>query len=239
MTKWLQRLTRPEDPRVRLVCFAHAGGSASFYRPWQTLVPPEVELVAVQYPGRHDRFDEPTVDTMDDLVRAALPDLEGLGDRPAVFFGHSMGAAVAYEAMLRLTWAPRLLVASARAAPSVDCRSDRHLDSDAELIAALEPMGGFYAEVLADADLRELFMPALRADCRLIQTYLADPDRRVDVPILAVVGDRDADVSVADARAWEHATSAGCTLEVFAGDHFYIGRHAHTVIKTALAAINW
>jgi pyochelin biosynthetic protein PchC len=236
MTKWLQRHTRPEHPRLRLVCFPHAGGSASFYRPWQTLVPPEVELVAVQYPGRHDRFDEPTLETMDDLVGAALPDLEGLGDRPAVFLGHSMGAAVAYEAILRLSWRPRLLVASACAAPSVDCRSDRHLDSDAELIAALEPMGGFYAEVLADEDLRELFMPALRGDCRLIQTYLADPDRRIDVPILAAVGDRDVDVSIADARAWQDATTAGCTLAVFAGDHFYLSRHAHTLIKQALAA---
>jgi pyochelin biosynthesis protein PchC len=238
MNGWLRSYTRPARSRLRLVCFPHAGGSANFYRPWRTLVPADVELVAVQYPGRHDRFDERPVDAMDDLVRGLLPELDGLGDLPAVFLGHSMGASVAFEATRRNSWKPELLVVSARPAPILDRRTQLRFAGDAELIAWLEKLGGLPVEALADPELRDLVMPTLRADYRLIETYQPVHGVRIEVPVLAAAGNRDPEVRVADVQAWQEVTAAACTLEVFDGNHFYINQHAHTLIGKALRRLS-
>jgi surfactin synthase thioesterase subunit len=157
-----------------------------------------------------------------------------LGDLPTVFLGHSMGASVAYETVRRMPWKPELLVVSARRAPSVDRPGDLHLMNDAELLARLEKLGGFHLEALSEPELRDLFMPGLRADYHLIETYRPEQGVRIDVAVLAVVGDRDPEVCVADVQAWQHATAADFTLEVLAGDHFYLNQHAHTLISTTL-----
>jgi pyochelin biosynthesis protein PchC len=237
MNGWLRTHSRPAHPRVRLLCFPHAGGSANYFRPWRTLVPSDVELVAVQYPGRHDRFHEQPMDEMDDLVRGLLTDLEELGDLPAVFLGHSMGAAVAFEATRRLSWKPELLIVSARPAPNLDRRTELRFASDSELIARLEKLGGLPFDALAEPELRDLVMPTLRADYHLIETYRPEQGARVGVAVLAVAGDRDPEVSVADVRAWQHATTAGFTLEVAGGDHFYINQHAQMLIEMALRRV--
>src|SRR3954471_165510 len=94
------RRARP-DAAVRLVCFPHAGGTASFFRQWSELVPEAVEVVALQYPGREDRLAEPLVPTMDELADQLAEDVASLAG-PTVLFGHSLGASVAYEVARRL-----------------------------------------------------------------------------------------------------------------------------------------
>ncbi len=228
------RYTRSTRPRARLVCFPHAGGSASFYYPWRAFVPPDVEVTAVQYPGRHDRLSEPCIDTMDELVRGLLRELDQVGDVPTIFVGHSMGASVAYECLLRMSWSPKLLVASARTAPSLGRGGTLHLKDDGELLAELEKLGGFEAKEVSDPELLELVMPALRADYRLIESYQPDCAARACIPILGAVGADDLRVSVADVRAWEHATTGAFDVTVYPGDHFYIRQHGHTLVQSAL-----
>ena len=56
------RIYRPVPaPRLRLVCFPHAGAGATVYRSWLVLLPADVELVSVCYPGRRDRLAGPVV----------------------------------------------------------------------------------------------------------------------------------------------------------------------------------
>ncbi|MEW2501003.1 alpha/beta fold hydrolase, partial [Amycolatopsis sp. NPDC047767] len=102
--RWLRRFSSPPAPRLRLACFAHAGGSASFFRTWPRSLPADVEVLAIRYPGRQDRLAEPCAQRLDDLVddvAAALA--EPLADGvPFAFFGHSMGSAIAFETARRL-----------------------------------------------------------------------------------------------------------------------------------------
>ena len=65
---WVRRWQPRPDATWRLVCFPHAGGGAGSYREWPPLLPPWVELLAVQYPGREDRFPDPLIDDMHELV---------------------------------------------------------------------------------------------------------------------------------------------------------------------------
>ncbi|WP_162002592.1 thioesterase [Streptomyces sp. CB01881] len=230
----IRRLTTPGRPRARLVCFPHAGGSANFFRPWADLVPMDTELWAVQYPGRHDRIAAPCLDEMTAMVGDVLPGLEAAERLPTVLFGHSMGAAIAYECSRRLSETPRLLVLSGRGGPGRSMGEELADKSDADLVSALGELGELDPALLEHPDLLDLVMPLLRADCRLSESYLPDPDRPTDAPVLACVGDRDPLVSEDDILAWEKSTTGSFTHCVYPGDHFYLREHAPALIRAAL-----
>jgi len=236
MKKWLRRFQSEEPARARLVCFPHAGGSANYFRSWRQLLPGDLELVAVQYPGRQDRYDEAPYEEMDALVSAMLGSLESLGDLPAVFFGHSMGSTVGFEAVRRLSWSPKILVVSARPGPSRHRPPRQRVDRDEELLARLERLGGLQVEVLADPELRELVMPALRADYRAIHTYRPELGATVDVDVLGLVGDADPEVSIEDVQAWSESTTGQFSMGILPGDHFYLNDRSAQVLDRLFRA---
>ncbi|MFI6107155.1 thioesterase II family protein [Streptomyces sp. NPDC051310] len=234
---YLTRHTRPDRPARRLVCFPHAGGAASFYRPWARYADPSTELLAVQYPGRENRFREPLIPTMEPLVSAVADELLALPPLPTVFFGHSMGAAVAYETLLRLERAgaahvTRLCVSGR----SPDGAADRPaVRTDDEVVEAVRSLGGTHAAVFDDPELRELLLPVIRNDYHLIDGYR----RRTDAPPLradvhALTGDRDPQVTPEEATGWKALTSGSFTLTVLEGDHFYLVPAAERVARTAM-----
>ncbi|GAA1429179.1 alpha/beta fold hydrolase [Streptomyces thermospinosisporus] len=228
--------TRPEHPERRLVCFPHAGGAASFFRPWSQYADPATELLAVQYPGRENRFREALIPTMDPLASAVTEALLALPPLPTVLFGHSMGAAVAYETLLRLQQAgaghfTRLCVSG----KSPDGAAGRAVRTDEEVVEAVRSLGGTHAAVLDDPDLRELLLPAIRNDYRLIDGYR----RRADAPLLradvhALTGDRDPQVTPEQAARWGALASGSFTLTVLEGDHFYLVPAAERVARLAM-----
>src|SRR5215471_3421821 len=135
---WLRRYHPCDDGGPQLVCFPHAGGSASYFFPLSALLAPDVEVLAAQYPGRQDRRHEPGVESIDALAASLAPLLNRPRERPYAFFGHSMGAVVAYEVCRRMSASgvpgPDLLIASGRRAPSRYRPSDVHRRSDEGLL---------------------------------------------------------------------------------------------------------
>src|SRR4051812_38568638 len=94
---WLP-FTRPNPAaRLRLFCFPFAGGGASAFRLWSQGLPLTVDVCPVQPPGRETRFREPAYTRLPPLVTALADALRPHFDRPFAFFGHSMGAIVAFE----------------------------------------------------------------------------------------------------------------------------------------------
>jgi len=242
--RWLQQFHPASGSAVRLVCFPHAGGAASYFFPWSQALTPQVEVIAVQYPGRQDRRLEKTVDTITALaghIAAAVPSrIEG----PYAFFGHSMGAILAYEVARLLEPAgtgPVRLVASGRRAPSrrPDGPADTiHLRDDAGLVAELRSSGATDPRVLDDEELLALILPSVRADYRAIETYTHVPGPPLTCPITAIVGDHDPKATIDEASAWAGHTTGGFDLRVFPGGHFYLDDHAAAVIETVRGAIS-
>jgi pyochelin biosynthetic protein PchC len=234
--KAVRALTTPGRPRARLVCFPHAGGSANYFHPWRELVPADLQLWAVQYPGRHDRIAEPCLEDMEAVLGDVLPELASAARLPTVLCGHSLGAAVAYECSRRLPETPRLLILSARRAPGRPLERELAGLSDAELLAAFRELGEMPPALLDDPELVELVLPALRADCVLSESHRPGPHQPTHAPVLACVGDQDPLVGAEDVRAWEGSTTAAFTCRVFHGDHFYLRDHAPQLIRAALDA---
>lgn len=224
--RWLRRRLPRESASYRTVCFPHAGGAASFFAPWATAAPPETEIWAVQYPGREDRLTERCVADMDTLAAAVARHLVPLADRPLVLFGHSLGALVAYETARTLHReygvTPAHLVVSGRRAPTVPAPGDIHRRPDEEVVAELVRLGDTDRRLLRDPDARAVFLPAIRADFRLAETYRHRPGTVLTCPITAVIGSEDTEVDIEQALGWRHHTTGTFTLRRLPGGHFYL-----------------
>ncbi|NGO74489.1 thioesterase [Streptomyces sp. YC504] len=234
---WFRRFTKSTGGGPRLVCFPHAGGSATAFKELAHHLPSAFDVLAVQYPGRQDRFREEPFAALDPLVTALAAELtrELAADpgRPYAFFGHSMGALVAFETARILTAerrlpAPERLFLSGRGGPEHRDAAYEKFDDKAVLDDVLR-LGGTDQAMLEDPDLLELVMPALRADYRLLGAYEWGGGEPIGVPVTALTGDSDPMTTVEDARTWQRYTTGDFALGVFPGGHFYLFDHLEKV----------
>ncbi|OKI00986.1 hypothetical protein A6A06_19100 [Streptomyces sp. CB02923] len=241
--RWLRRFHAPPGrPAARLVCLPHAGGSAGFFFPFSQALAGDLDVLAVQYPGRLERHHEPPLTDIADLagqVVAALTspaaDADGL---PLALFGHSLGALVAYEVASELqdrgTPVKALFVSGRRAAGCPDDIEPLHTLDDAAVIDGLRALDGTEDELLSDPDMLRLILPAVRADYRAVATYRHRPRPRLTSPVVALTGDSDSRVSLEQAAAWADHTTGPHELRVFSGGHFYLSSQPQ---QSAVAAL--
>lgn len=234
--KWIRTLRRHEVPRVRVICFAHAGGSAGSFTPLARKIDGPIEVLAVQPPGRQERRREPCLESVAELVAGVLPAVRARADLPIALFGHSLGGAVAFE-LTRLLEAegipPRMLFISGRRAPEATLRAKAvHQRSDAGLMTELRLLGGPGVHLLEEPEIARAFLPAIRSDYRAIETYTCPPDARVQVPLSVLTGDRDPEVTHAEAQGWRERTTGPFELQVFDGGHFYLWEQLDAVAET-------
>lgn len=225
---WLaERDIRPEA-RIRLFCLPHAGsGAAAFYR-WKRELP-GVEVCPVLLPGREARLRELSINDLRSLVSQLVESTKAYLDVPFAIFGHSMGALIGYEWAVHLAQAklpqPVCLFLSGREAAHLPLPHEPlHGLSDEAFVAELgrrygQPSGN----LLADAELREIFLPILRSDMKLVESYQHQPNTVLDCPIMAFAGVSDSTVSEAGVDAWGKLTTGKFTAQRFPGDHFYPG----------------
>ena len=229
-TTWLRR-RQPTGAPVQLVCFPHAGGSASYYFPVARMLAPHVDVLAVQYPGRQDRRSEPFIDSIDELAENIVPELLPLTDRPFALFGHSMGATLAFEVARRLQEQGATAIevfASGRRAPSAH-REERTHVTDERIITDLRALSGTNSRFLADDEMLRMVLPAIRNDYKAAETYRYQPGPRLTMPITALIGEQDPKVTIAEAQQWEQHTSDRFELLSFTGGHFYLNDHIASI----------
>lgn len=229
------RKPRPQA-RLRLFCFPYAGGGALIYRSWVEEIAQEIEVCPVQLPGRERRLREAAHTRMEPLVDALVPALQPYLDIPFAFFGHSMGATIAFEVAQRLRRqglpGPEHLIASARRAPQVVAEDIKYyLLGDDEFRQRLREIEGTPEEVLDSDELMELVMPLLRADFELVDTYPPSDLPPLDCPITVFGGLGDPEVHREELEAWCQATNARCRLRMFPGSHFFLHDHRETLLR--------
>lgn len=226
------------DASVRLVCLPHAGGAASFYVPVAQALAPRVEVVSVQYPGRHERYADPLVPDLGTLADRIAESLLNCTDRPYALFGHSMGSLVGFEVARRMEAAgrgPLELFASGSRAPSVERRGRTWHDiPDDVFVARVQSMGGAGSQLLDDPDIRQMLLPALRNDYRAVERYAYRPQPPLACPVTAFTGADDPRVTVADVRTWAHHTTGPFDVEVHPGGHFFLADRWTEILDTVI-----
>ncbi len=242
--RYLVRLAaRPAAP-LRLFCFPWSGANASVYREWATALPEEIETVAVQLPGRSGRLDEAPLDRLAPLARQVVQAIEAeLRERPCRFavFGHSLGAMLAYEVARRLVAAgryPDLAVLSASRAPARAPRVVLHRLGDAELLAALERMGGTSAARLRDPKFLDYFLPLVRTDLTACETFRPVIDTALPFPVSVWAGREDWYAHPEDVGRWRQVAGSAYRSRVFDGGHFF-NTDVPAVTTAILADLRW
>lgn len=232
---WVRRFHPSAVARNRLICFPHAGGSASFFYPVSTALTPDFEVLAVQYPGRHDRRTEKNIEDVGELADRVFEAIAPWCEGRVAFFGHSMGAIVAFEVVRRLERregiAPLALIVSGRRGPSTHRVETVHRRSDEGVIAEIQYLSGTDSKLLDDQEVVQMILPAIRSDYKAIETYRYDPGPKLSCPILALVGNSDTRNTIDEVKDWGQHTSREFHLQVYPGGHFYLNDRPAEVIK--------
>ncbi|MFG6101389.1 alpha/beta fold hydrolase [Leptothoe sp. EHU-05/26/07-4] len=223
--KWMVRFHPRDHPKLRLLCFPHAGGSARVFYKWSELLPPTVEVCALELPGRGKRLFEAPFTSIDLLLPILGPEILPFLDIPFACFGHSLGARIAFEFCRWLREIGQLTpqhfwAAAARAPHLPPNTSPIHNLPDSEFIAELRRYSGTPEEVFNTPELMKLVLPALKADFSLLETYRYRPSARLDCPITCFLGQQDDTAIQVDVAAWQQHTDT-FNLESLPGDHFF------------------
>ena len=224
---WVIRPRPNPKGGLRLFCFPYIGGGASIFREWPEGLPPEVELCAIQLPGREIRLKEPPFTRLSPLVQALARALRPYLEVPFAFLGHSMGGLISFELTRQLRRqnhpGPVHLFISGSRAPHIPNphRPIHHLPESA-FVAELRRYGGTPEAVLQHAELLQLFLPLLRADFSVYETYAYTAEQALDCPISVFGGLADRKVSYDDLAAWRDHTQSSFTLRIVPGDHFFL-----------------
>ncbi len=240
---WISGPARQDSPSARLFCLPWAGGAAAVYDPWRDALGEDVELCAIEPPGRQTRLREAAYTRLEPLVEALATAITDELDVPYALFGHSMGALLAFELARELrrrgVAEPCALFVSGSAAPRVP--SDRipvHDAPDAKVFARLQELGGLPEEVHEEPELLRLFLPTIRADFAVFETYDCRPEPPLDCPIVAFTGSEDREVPLLTLAPWSQETTGRFDYHVLPGGHFFL-RDSQTalldVVRSALA----
>ncbi|MFE5680339.1 alpha/beta fold hydrolase [Streptomyces erythrochromogenes] len=224
-SRWLRTYHPRAAAAARLVCFPHAGGAANAFVALSAALPEDVELLAVQYPGRQDRRGEPCAQDLSELAAGVAGALAAASDgRPLFLLGHSMGALVAFETARLLEEhggaAARLFVSAARP-PAQDWEEpDLALVGDAELVAGLRRLGGIPEPLLADPEIAAEILRLLRADHRALLRHRCAPGTAVAAPVTVLLAAADPKNSLAQMADWARHTIRGHEVVTLSGGHF-------------------
>jgi surfactin synthase thioesterase subunit len=193
---------------------------------WRQFVPNTIEVLPARLPGREARFHEPLITAFPVLVESLAAEIEPLLDRPFAFFGHSLGALVAFELarLLRKRGVrlPGSLLVAARSAPHLEPLPPiYHLPSEEFLTTIQRRYGAFDDEIRQDRALMSKFEPILRADFTLFDTYRYSEDSPLECPVIAYGGSRDGLAMPSTLHAWQRHTSGEFGCRIFEGGHFF------------------
>ena len=210
----------------RLFCFPYAGGSASVFRQWSELLPSSVEVCGIQPPGRENRISEKPISDVHELVKRLLPSLAPWLDKPFAFYGHSTGALVAFELVRELRRQqmplPLHLVVSGARAPHIPEPSPLHHLPKEEFIRELRRFAGTPEAVLEHRELMEIYIPILRADLTIEESYILKEEMPVTTPVTAFYGFEDAEAPKSVMVPWKQYTTGSFDLIGLQGGHFFI-----------------
>lgn len=217
------------NSRVRLVCLPYAGGGAGVFAPWAKLLPESIDVWAARLPGRESRWKETPLTDAGVIASALATEIEPyLTELPVVFLGYSVGSLIGFELLRELRrravpFQPAVFIAVARGAPHLPLRMApvHHLPDPEFLDAIGRRYQGIPKMVLEDKELLNLYLPPLRADIRVNESYGYRDEPALEVPIVAMGGLDDPMVSLDDLSTWRAQTRSTFEMEVFPGGHFF------------------
>ena len=222
--------------KIKLFCIPYAGGSATVYTKWHKYLHRDIELYPIELAGRGKRYAAPfytsLFEAVDDLFKSIKNDLNG----SYALFGHSMGCWLTLELAYKLNElgynAPRHIFFSGNRPPHI-YREEKvlHELSDKEFKDEIFKVGGTPRELFQNKELLEFFLPVLRADYKIVETYCAkNCDMFLNCDISVLNGTED-DLTETEIEGWKKYTKLQCNVYNLNGGHFFINEQVHEVAR--------
>ena len=238
-TPWIACRLPLLDAQLRLICFSHAGGGASVFRTWANLLQPhQIELCAIQLPGRESRFKEQAYSDLEQLLDQLTDVLAPFSDLPCAFFGHSMGGLLAFALAQR--WQRmyadlrHVIVSAATPVWLEETEPPIHLLPDAEFLHEVVRLNGIPDGVLENQELMSLILPTLRADFALCAQAATMPMAPLNCPLSVYIGTEDPSVEPDGLALWRQQTRKRFRFRKFPGDHFYLWPQQKAVMSALM-----
>ncbi|NEP09470.1 MAG: thioesterase [Symploca sp. SIO2C1] len=233
---WIKCPQPNPQANLRLFCLPYAGGGASIFHLWHRELPSNVELCPIELPGRENRIKEKPIDNLEILTEKLVEVLLQHLDKPFALFGHSMGALIVYELARKLQQknvSPAYLFVSGRQAPNEpEFYPPFYFLPDAEFIERLTKIYPNIPDaVLKEEELMQLFLPVLRADMTLAQTYSSSQVEPLDCPIFALGSLEDEEASYERLVSWREYTRSSFSVQTFPGGHFYLNENRQPLLQ--------
>lgn len=231
---FLESKTNPRAS-IRLFCFHHSGGAASIYYPWIEMLSPNIEMILIQFPGRENRFTEPLINNLQEIVAQLTEGFSFYKDKPFFVFGHSLGALIAFEFIksVHLCYSVNLryMIVSAAKAPHLPFRMKHFSKLDNKtLIEELKIYNGIDERILGNDELLELFLPIIKNDLSVYETYQFIKSKPLPCDILTLSGIHDQAVSKEEILEWSAYTTQKFDHLSFPGKHFFIKENQQSIL---------
>lgn len=242
---WIEFRPERRHAQARVLCVPYAGGSTQVYHTLARSMPEDVEVGAVQLPGRWNRRLEPLLTNVSDASRSLANELIRLSRMPYALFGYSVGGLIAFETARILArnakqQQPRALILAAIGAPTERSNLPHlHMLSDAEFIRRHVDRysGGIPAAALGEPDFLAMLLPVLKADMEMFETYQYLPGEPLLCPIYTIAGGEDVLCPSSSMAGWKRETVGSFFSETVAGNHFFINSAVDRVRATILRAL--
>lgn len=219
------------EDKYRLFCFAHSGAGASVFHQWMSFPSEYLEVCPVQLPGRESRYSENPLTNMPALLEELEDALFPLINNQTAFFGHSLGGYIAFECSKRFYKEGLVTFISASNPPDRRRKNKIYKLSDDKFIKEISSYGGIPLEILQSKELMEFFLPSLRADITLFETYSPNEPIKTKSDVVVLGGLNDPLVARKSLLHWQDFSSGSFSSSFFPGDHFYYQKHSDQVIQ--------
>jgi surfactin synthase thioesterase subunit len=234
-SSWFLRQPRNHIPKLRVFCFPYAGGNASIFSEWQRSIHADVEIVAIQPPGRANRVFESPLDNMFETIKCLMDNAAYITSTPYVFLGYSLGSRISFELAMHLQAGgyrlPLHLIVCASRAPHLALSSPRiHNLPDSEFTEQLKLLSGTPQEILENREMMELLLPMLKADFKIAECFRAK-NKSLNCPITVLGGKTDSTISTEELSRWNELTTFKCDIRSVCGGHFFINENPSYLLQ--------
>ena len=230
MSLWFKTITENIDSKLRFFCFPYAGGSAHVFSNWSKKFSSDIDVFALQSPGRGVRFSEEPISCLKTKLSILEEEIKPYLDKPCIFVGHSNGALLAFELARKIDSYKKgviqHLILSAKRPPHLESKNKGiHKLPQQQFIEKLKDYKFTPDEILNNEELMEVFTPMLRADFALSETLSFDSSLQMDISTTIFWGNEDLDTPIEDLKKWKDLISKELNYFEFSGGHFFINTH--------------
>lgn len=215
------------DNKIRLFVFPFVGGRASLFRNWEDYLSKQVEICCLQLPGREERYYEKPYVHINECLQELSENFQKFIELPYVFFGHSMGSLFCYEISrflesMNVPLPLHVFLSGARPPRKFIMDSCISQLNDDDLVDELKKYNGIPEDILNEKDYIKIFLPIIRADLLIMESYNFNNNYRFSMPLTVFGGESDSAVDCKELKEWNDFTRAYCRIFILPGDHFFI-----------------